>query len=113
MACSSPCSEVLVVDWLSHRVGKAKLGLAVARCPENAPLTVSNRALVEGIGQLRLVLQDDVQRVDDAGNVTEDGQQDVDQEISSAAALEENTERREDDGKDDLADIAGGERHCG
>lgn len=44
-------------------------------------------------------------------NVTKDGQQDVDEEISIAAALEEDTKRREDDGEDDLADVAGGERH--
>jgi hypothetical protein len=47
------------------------------------------------------------------GNVTKDGQQDVDEEISVAAALEEDTQRRKDDGKKDLADIAGGERHDG
>ena len=37
---------------------------------------------------------------------TEDGQQDVDEEVTAAAALEEDTQRREDDGKDDLADVA-------
>ena len=41
-------------------------------------------------------------------NVTEDGQQDVDEEISVASALEEDTQRRQDDGKEDLADVAGG-----
>jgi hypothetical protein len=46
-------------------------------------------------------------------NVTKDGQEDVDKEISIAAALEENTDGRKDDGKQDLADIAGGERHGG
>jgi hypothetical protein len=45
------------------------------------------------------------------GNVTKDGQQDVDEEISTAATLEENTEGREEDGKDDLADVGSGERH--
>jgi hypothetical protein len=41
------------------------------------------------------------------GNVlTEDGEQDVDEEVSSAAALEEDTQRRKEDGKEDLADIA-------
>ena len=59
----------------------------------------------------RLVLENDVQGVDDTGNVTQDGQQDVDEEVGIAAALKEDTERREEDGKDDLADIAGGERH--
>ena len=46
-------------------------------------------------------------------NVTKDGQKDVDEEVGVAAALEENTNRRQDDGKKDLADIAGGERHDG
>jgi len=49
--------------------------------------------------------------VDDTGNVTQNGQEDVDEEIGIATALKEDTERREDDGKDDLADVAGGERH--
>ena len=61
----------------------------------------------------RLVLQDDVQGVDDAGNVTQDGEQDVDEEVGTASALEEDSDGREDDGKEDLADVAGGERHGG
>ena len=42
-----------------------------------------------------------------ARDVAKNRQQDVDQEISTASALEEDTERRKDDGKNDLADIAG------
>lgn len=61
----------------------------------------------------KLPLEDDVESVDDAGDVAENGQADVDQEVGAAPALEEDTERREDDGEDDLADIAGGERHDG
>ena len=45
--------------------------------------------------------------MDDTGNVTQDGQQDVDEEVGIAAALKEDTDRRQEDGKDDLADIAG------
>ena len=37
---------------------------------------------------------------------TENGQQNVDEEISAASALEENAERWEDDGEDDLANVA-------
>jgi len=48
----------------------------------------------------------DVQGVDDAGNVTKDGQQNVDEQVSTTAALEEDTKRREDDGDDDLDDVA-------
>ena len=48
------------------------------------------------------------------GNVTQDGEQDVDEEIRVAAALEEDAERGEEDGEDDLADVGGGERNvCG
>jgi len=49
--------------------------------------------------------------VDDARNVTQDGEQNVNQQISSAATLEEDTKRWENDGKNDLADIASGECH--
>ena len=44
--------------------------------------------------------------MDDARNVTKDGQQDVDEQVGIAATLEEDTERRKDDGDDDLADVA-------
>lgn len=43
--------------------------------------------------------------MDNSRNVTKDGEQDVDEEISIAASLQEDTERREDDGKNDLADV--------
>lgn len=39
---------------------------------------------------------------------TEDGQEDVDEEVSAAATLKENTERRKHDGADDLDDVAVG-----
>lgn len=48
-----------------------------------------------------------VQSVDDSGNVSKNRQQDVNEEIGTAASLKENTKRWEDDGKNDLADIAG------
>jgi hypothetical protein len=49
--------------------------------------------------------------VDDTRNVTEDGEQDVDEEIRVAAALEEDTDGREEESKNDLAEVRGGERH--
>ena len=49
-----------------------------------------------------------VQGVDDTWDVTEDGQQDVDEEVGAAATLKEDTERWEDDGENDLADVAEG-----
>ena len=52
--------------------------------------------------------EDDVQGVDDSGDVTEDGEEDVDEEVCATAALEEDADGREEDGEDDLADVAGG-----
>ena len=49
---------------------------------------------------------DYVQRVDDSGNVTEDGQQDVDEEVGIAATLKEDTKRGQNNGEDDLDDVA-------
>ena len=44
--------------------------------------------------------------MDDAGYVTQDGEQDVDEKVTTASSLEEDTQRWEDDGDDDLADIS-------
>lgn len=41
----------------------------------------------------------------DAGDVAEDGQQHVDEEVGAAAALEEDAERRQQHGGDDLDDV--------
>lgn len=60
--------------------------------------------VVEALSQ-RLVLENDVQGVDDTGQVTEDSQEDVDEKVGVAATLEEDAERRENDGEDDFADI--------
>lgn len=49
--------------------------------------------------------------MDDSRNVTQDGQQDVDEEISSAAALEEDSQGWQENGQDDLADVGRCERH--
>ena len=46
--------------------------------------------------------------MDDAWDVTEDSQQNVDEEVGATATLEEDTEWWEDDGENDLADIAEG-----
>ena len=44
--------------------------------------------------------------MDDTRNITQYCQENVDEEVGIATALEENTERREEDGEDDLADVA-------
>jgi hypothetical protein len=46
-----------------------------------------------------------IQSVNDTGNVTQDGQTDVDEEISAASSLEEDTQRGKENGEDDFADI--------
>jgi len=50
-------------------------------------------AAARGDGPQQLILQYDVQCVDNSGNVTEDGQQNVDEEVGIAATLEEDSER--------------------
>ena len=45
------------------------------------------------------------QGVNDTWNVTQNRKTDVDEQVRIAAALEEDTEGREDDGKDDFADV--------
>ena len=49
--------------------------------------------------------------MDNSGNVAQNGEENVDAEIAAAAPLEEDTQRREDHGEDDLADVASGEGH--
>lgn len=39
-------------------------------------------------------------------NETQDGEEDVDEQVGAAATLEEDTERRQDDGQEDLDDVA-------
>lgn len=43
--------------------------------------------------------------MDDTGEPTQDGQTDVDQEVGTTSALQEDTQRRQDDGENDLADV--------
>ena len=52
------------------------------------------------------MLDSDLQSVNDTRDVAQDRQEDVDEEIGIATALEEDTKRWEDDGENDLADIA-------
>lgn len=87
-----------------------KLGQPMFRAPEehgaNAEIELHGNILTRN----RLILQDDVERVNDSGDVTEDCQQDVDEEVGATATLEEDTDGREDDGKEDLADVAAKEQ---
>lgn len=51
--------------------------------------------------------------MDDAGKVTENGETDVDEQVNRAADLEEDSQRRQEDGANKFADIAASERHGG
>lgn len=44
--------------------------------------------------------------MNDTWDVTEDSQQDVDEKVGTTATLKEDTKRWEDDGENDLADVA-------
>ncbi len=46
--------------------------------------------------------------MDDTRNITQDGQEDVDEEVAIAAALKEDSERGQEDGEDDLDEVARG-----
>jgi hypothetical protein len=48
----------------------------------------------------------DLQSMDDTRHVAENRKQGVDEEVGMATSLKENTKRRENDGKNDLADVA-------
>lgn len=48
-----------------------------------------------------------VQSVDDTRDVTQNRQENVDEEVGAAAALEQDSDGREEDGEDDLEDVAG------
>lgn len=47
----------------------------------------------------------------DSGDITKNREEDVDAKIRAATALEEDSEGRENNRNDDLADIASGESH--
>jgi hypothetical protein len=47
-----------------------------------------------------------VQRMNDTREITQDSEYNVDAEVSAATTLEEDSQRRQDDGEDDLADVA-------
>lgn len=44
-------------------------------------------------------------------NVPKDSQQDVDPEVGTATSLEEDSDRGEEDSKEDFNDVGSGERH--
>jgi len=49
--------------------------------------------------------------VDDSRNVSQDGQQNVDEKVCTTSSLKKDTNRWQDDGEDDFDNVASGERH--
>ena len=47
-----------------------------------------------------------IQCMNDAGNITQNRQQNVDQDIGTASTLKEDTKRWQDDGEDDFEQVA-------
>ena len=72
----------------------------------------ASNSKVETQSIISLKLENDVNGVDNTRNVPQNRQQDVDEEISIAAALEEHAQGRQEDGEDELDDVASGEGHC-
>lgn len=46
--------------------------------------------------------------MNDTRDITQDGEQDVDEQVGAATTLEEDTQRWQENGKDDLANVAVG-----
>ncbi len=53
-----------------------------------------------------------LQSMDDARDITQYRQEDVDEEVGIATALEEDTDGRQEDGEDDLDDVAARSVSC-
>lgn len=53
-------------------------------------------------------LQGDVQSVNDTGNITQNGQTNVNEQVGTTSALQEDAQRREENSKDDLANVTVG-----
>lgn len=58
-----------------------------------------------------LVFQNDVEGVEDTGNITKDGQENVEAQITAASLFQKDTKRGEEDGKNDFANVASCEGH--
>ena len=95
--------------WGAWRIAQGVIIGAVAKLLSRD----HTRALWERSAGAHLILENNVESVDDTGNVTKDGQADVNAEVSTTATLQKDTHGREDDGKEDFANVAGGERHVG
>lgn len=59
----------------------------------------------------KLERDQNLQRMDDAWDVSEDGEEDVDAEVDADASLKEDSERRQHNGEDQLDDVGASESH--
>lgn len=57
------------------------------------------------------ILENDVQGMDDAGNVAENGENDVDEQMDGATGLDEHTKRRQQDGAEHFENVRKCDRH--
>lgn len=61
----------------------------------------------DGSSRARMrMVSDNVQSMDNTRDVTQNGQTNVNEQVGTTSPLQENTQRRQDDGEDDLADVA-------
>ena len=61
--------------------------------------------MVPILRRLGLALGDDIDRMDDAGEIAQEGEQDIDPELWTDAYLQEHAERRQKDGDDDAQKV--------
>jgi len=96
------CEIRSVISWLrqteSHEAaGRARHALVFKDDVTIESLVLKHQKPRQG--------EEHIHRVDDTRNPTQDGQTNVDQEVRAASALQEDAQRRQDDGEDDLADV--------
>jgi len=58
-----------------------------------------------------LILENNIQGMENTRNITQYSQEDVDNEVTTASALEEYSDGREEDGDKNLDDVRTGKRH--
>jgi hypothetical protein len=83
---------------LQNDVSAQRISKETSKSRTSAALEVTFRSSNQMMGHL--------QSVEDARDVTQDCQKDVDEEIGTAATLKEDAQRWEENGEDDLANVA-------
>ncbi|KXS97571.1 hypothetical protein AC578_9788 [Pseudocercospora eumusae] len=101
-------AEVERLEWVSVSQRSVVLVLVRIRKAIGSNLAPRNPISNRAYKLKDVFLGMNVQSVNDAWNVTQNRQEDVNEEVSAAATLEEDAEWWEEDGEDDLDDVAGG-----